>query len=86
VVLLRRACNRRLAETCRWWAFSASQNSPGARAYYQARRAAGDGHEAALRRLANKLLGQLHYCLTNRVPYDEQKAWTQPQPPAEQAA
>jgi hypothetical protein len=34
-----------------------------ANAYYQRRRAIGDGREAALRRLANKLLGQLHHCL-----------------------
>jgi transposase len=85
VVLVRRARNKRLADACRWWAFLATQHSPGAAAYYQRRRAAGDGHEAALRRLANKLLGQLHHCLTHRVVYDEEKAWAGC-PPAAHAA
>jgi transposase len=75
LVLLRRACNRRLADDCRWWAFTATQHSPGANAYYQRRRDAGDSHEAALRRVANKLLGQLHYCLTHSTHYDEHLAW-----------
>lgn len=75
VVLLRRARNKRLGDACRWWAFLATQHSPGALAYYQHRRAVGDGHEAALRRLASKLLGQLHHCLATRTHYDEQKAW-----------
>ena len=39
-----------------------------------------------LRRLANKLLGQLHHCLTHRVLYDEDKAWAPPTPKAEHAA
>jgi hypothetical protein len=38
-------------------------------------RAAHDGHEAALRNLANKLIGQLDYCLRNQVPYREDLAW-----------
>lgn len=86
LVLVRRVRNRRLSDACRWWAFLATQHSPGANACYQRRRAAGDGHEAALRRLASKLLGQLHHCLTNRVLYDEDKAWAQPAAEAEHAA
>lgn len=43
--------------------------------FYQRRRDAGDGHEAALRRLAGKLLGQLHHCLTHRCRYDPARAW-----------
>ncbi|HJR15955.1 MAG TPA: hypothetical protein VJ808_03800, partial [Gemmatimonadales bacterium] len=86
VVRLRRACNRRLADACRWWAFNATLNSPGAKAFYLRRRTTGDGHEAALRRLANKLLGQLHHCLTHRVHYDEQAAWPDLQPAAIHAA
>jgi transposase len=58
VVLLRRACNRRLADACRWWAIAAAQRDPGAQAFCQHRRDAGDGYEAALRRLAGKLIGQ----------------------------
>ena len=85
LVLVRRARNKRLSDACRWWAFLATQHSPGAASYYQHRRAAGDGHEAALRRLANKLLGQLHHCLAKREVYNEQKAWPAPEP-GEQAA
>jgi transposase len=75
VVQMRRARNARLSDTCRMWAFTALSRSPGARAYYQRRRAAGDGHEAALRRLASKLLGQLHVCLARRQNYREEVAW-----------
>ncbi|MEV0291790.1 transposase [Kribbella sp. NPDC050820] len=75
VVLLRRARNQRLADACRWWAFNAMQHSDGAMAYYRRRRAAGDTHEAALRRLGSKLVGQLHHCLQHRKRYREDIAW-----------
>jgi transposase len=45
--------NKRLADACYHWAFSALTRSTGARAYYDQRRAAGDRHNAALRRLAS---------------------------------
>ena len=51
----------------RWWAVAALSVSPGARAYYDQRRAAGDTHDAALRHLASKLIGQLHHCLAHRL-------------------
>jgi hypothetical protein len=38
-------------------------------------RAAGDTHEAALRRLGSKLVGQLHHCLEHREQYREDIAW-----------
>lgn len=78
VMLMRRACNWRLADACRWWAIAATQRDPRATAYYQTRRAAGDGHDAALRRLAGKLLNQLHYCLTHHCRYDPARAWSSP--------
>jgi transposase len=78
LVLARSIRNKRLYDATRWWAFAALSVSPRARAYYDQRRAAGDGHEAALRRLASKLIGQLHHCLEYRVPYDEATAWLQP--------
>jgi len=78
VVLARHVRNKRLADACYLWAFAALNRSPGARAYYDTRRAAGDRHNAALRRLASKLLGQLHHCLTTSRPYDEALAWPQP--------
>jgi transposase len=86
LVLARYIRNRRLYDAVRWWAFASLSVSPGARAYYDARRAAGDGHEAALRRLASKLIGQLHHCLAHRVLYDEVTAWAQPEIPANPAS
>ncbi len=76
VVLSRHVRNRRLSDACYLWAFSALTKSPGARGYYDRRRRAGDTHSKALRRLSNKLLGQLHHCLTTGQPYDETLAWT----------
>jgi hypothetical protein len=82
LVLARYIRNTRLYDAVRCWAFAAISTSPGARAYYDQRRKTGDNHEAALRRLASKLIGQLHHCLTHHVLYDEQTAWNPPnQPP-----
>jgi transposase len=75
VVLARYARNRRLADACYQWAFSAITASPGARAFYDQRRATGDTHNRALRALANRLVGVLHGCLRHRIPYDEHTAW-----------
>jgi transposase len=82
VVLARHIRNKRLADACYLWAFTALTKSPGARTYYNTRRAAGDTHNAALRRLANKLLGQLHHCLTHHQPYNETCAWNPATPTA----
>ena len=75
VVLARYARNRRLADACYQWAFSAITASPGARSYYDARRAAGDTHHRAIRSLANRLVGILHGCLRHHTLYDEHTAW-----------
>ena len=75
VVLARYARNKRLADACTRWAFSAITASPGARAFYNQRRAAGDTHNRALRALANRLVGILHGCLHHNTPYDEHTAW-----------
>jgi transposase len=83
VVLARYARNRRLADACYLWAFAAITASPGARALYDARRAAGDNHNRALRALANRLVGLLHGCLLHRSLYDEHAGWDHRQ---EQAA
>ncbi|MGD9621769.1 MAG: hypothetical protein AB7G47_15080 [Mycolicibacterium sp.] len=71
----RKVRNKRLGDAFRWWAFSALPKSSGARAHYDRRRAAGDNHNAALRNLANKLLGRLWWCLTNGQPWDDKAAW-----------
>jgi transposase len=75
VVLARYARNRRLADTCRLWAFAALGASPGTRAFYDQRRANGDTHNRALRALANRLVGILHGCLKHQTLYDEHTAW-----------
>lgn len=63
VVLARYARNKRLADACRMWAIAAIKAGPGARAFYDQHRAAGDTHQRALRSLANRLVGILHGCL-----------------------
>jgi transposase len=75
VVLARYARNRHLADATHQWAFCALTASPGARAYYDTLRARGTGHHAALRQLANRLVGILHGCLRTRTLYDELTAW-----------
>jgi hypothetical protein len=79
VVLARYARNRRLADACYLWAFTALTASPGARAFYDQHRAAGDTHHRALRALANRLVGLLHGCLKHGTLYDEHTAWA-PEP------
>jgi transposase len=74
-VKARKVRNKRLGDACHWWAFAMLTKSPGARAYYDKRRAAGDHHNAALRNLANKLLGRLWWCLAHNTPWDEIAAW-----------
>lgn len=86
VVLARYARNRRLADACYQWAFAALTASPGARAYYDQRRANGDTHHRALRALGNRLVGILHGCLHHRAHYDEHTAWDHRQPHSEQQA
>ena len=75
VVLARYARNRRLGDATHQWAFCALNASPGARAYYDTLRARGTGHHAALRQLANRLVGILHGCLKTGTLYDEHVAW-----------
>jgi Transposase IS116/IS110/IS902 family len=75
IVLARYARNRRLGDVLHQWAFCAMRGSPGARAYYMALRARGTGHQAALRQLANRLVGILHGCLKTHTHYDERTAW-----------
>jgi transposase len=75
VVLARHVRNHRLADAIYWWAFSALTASPGARAFYDQHRTAGDTHHQALRALGNRLVGILHGCLTHHVPYSETTAW-----------
>jgi transposase len=75
VVLARTARNKRMAQACYLWAFSALRPSPGARGFYDRQRAKGKTHHQALRALANRLVGVLHGCLIRGQRYDEQVAW-----------
>ena len=75
VVLARYVHNDRLLDALGGQAFAAISRSPGARAYYDKQRARGLGHHAALRQLANRLVGILHGCLKTQTRYDEATAW-----------
>ena len=75
IVLARYARNMRLADAIYHWAFASLTASPGARAYYDYRREAGDTHHAALRHVGNRLVGILHGCLVSQTAYDENIAW-----------
>jgi transposase len=76
VVVARFVHNDRLIDALMTQAFSALQASPGARVYYDRQRARGAEHNAALRQLANRLVGILHGCLKTRTRYDEATAWS----------
>jgi transposase len=68
--------NDRLVDALMAQAFSALKSSPGARAYYDRQRTRGASYNAALRQLANRLVGILHGCLKTGTPYDEATAWS----------
>ena len=76
-VMARYVHNDRLRDALDGQAFAALNASPGARACYDQLRARGTGHRAALRQLANRLVGILHGCLKTRTLYDEATAWPQ---------
>ncbi|HVK21072.1 MAG TPA: IS110 family transposase [Actinokineospora sp.] len=76
VALARFVHNDRLIDALMTQAFTALRNSPGARAYYDRQRARGANHNAALRQLANRLVGILHGCLKTDTHYDETTAWS----------
>lgn len=86
-VLARHVRNRRLYDAIDQWAFCALNSSPGARAFYDQHRAAGDTHHQALRALGNRLVGILHGCLRHHTAYSEDTAWAHRQTkPETQAA
>jgi len=74
-VMARFIRNDRLTDALMAQAFTALSTSPGARALYDAERARGTEHNAALRKVANRLVGILHGCLKTRTLYDEKTAW-----------
>ncbi len=76
IVMARFIHNDRLIDALMAQAFTALNASPGARALYDAERARGTEHNAALRKVANRLVGILHGCLKTRTLYDEATAWS----------
>lgn len=85
-VKARKVRNKRLGDACHWWAYATITRSTGARAHYDRRRAVGDHHNAALRNLANKLIGRLWWCMINNQPWDDNAAWPDHATAREQAA
>jgi len=75
VALARFVRNRRLADAIDQHAFCSLGPSPGARLFYDQRRACGDSHHQALRALSNRWIGILHGCLQHHTHYDENTAW-----------
>lgn len=71
VVANRLACNGHLRDAVQQWAFCSLRGSGWAREFYDAHRANGKGHHAALRALGNRWLEVLWHCLTRNVTYDE---------------
>jgi transposase len=71
VVACRLACNRHLAAAVQQWAFCSLRESAWARTFYDAQRARGKTHQAALRALGNRWLEILWHCLRKGVCYDE---------------
>ena len=74
----RRAKNDRLAAAGYVWALAAVRHDPDWEQRYRARRAAGDRHVTALRKLFNTMLGKLHHCLTTGQIYDRERAGVKP--------
>ena len=76
VVLARFVHNDRLIDALDSQAFAALTASPGARAYYHQIPTRAINHKAALRQLANRLVGILHGCPKTGTRYDETIAWS----------
>jgi transposase len=68
--------NDRLVDALMAQAFTSLQASAGARAYYDRQRDRGSNYNAALRQLANRLVGILHGCLKTGTPHNEATAWS----------
>lgn len=73
VVHRRYACPKFLRQTFHEFASHSLQKSAWAKAYYQLRRAGGQGHHTAVRALAFKWIRILFRCWQERMPYDESR-------------
>jgi transposase len=68
--------NDRLVDALHNQAGAAVLHDDGARTYYDELRARETGHNAALRQVANRLVGILHGCLQTDTRYDPVTAWS----------
>lgn len=75
-VYARRAKNGRIAAAGYVWAMAAIRHDPHWESKYRTRRAHGDRHVTALRKLFNTMLSKLHHCLTNQQQYRDDLAFT----------
>lgn len=75
IVAARYIHNDRLVDALQQQASCAILHNPEVRAYYKQLRARGTKHNAALRQIANRLVGILHGCLAARTCYDQNTAW-----------
>ncbi|GEL20938.1 IS110 family transposase [Pseudonocardia asaccharolytica] len=82
----RRAKNNRMAAVGYVWALAAVRHDPLWEARYRARRAAGDRHVTALRKMFNSMPGKLHHCLTTGELYQPDEAFRPHLPAAEAPA
>lgn len=82
----RRAKNNRMAAVGYVWALAAVRHDPLWEARYRARRAAGDRHVTALRKMFNSMLGKLHHCLTTGEHYHPDEAFRSLRATTEMAA
>ena len=67
--------NNRLAHGLYWWSFSVATSTPSGRAMLAHRKEVGDKQNAALRNIANRLVGCLWHCLVTGEVWDDQKVW-----------
>jgi transposase len=74
-VAFRRASSVHLRSTLHTAAFSLAMQSPGAQHYYRQRRAAGDAHATALRKVGRRLVLCLYRCMSTGLPYDDTVAF-----------
>jgi transposase len=70
VVVMRRACNRRLRNAFYHWSCCSLRQDARSREHYAALRARGHSHGRALRGVADRLLAILMAMLKSRTPYD----------------
>jgi len=70
-VAFRRACQKDFRSTLHLFAYQTIQHSLWSRAYYERRRAAGDGYALALRKLGAAWLKIIYRLWHSRTPYDE---------------